>query len=258
MTDLTRLERFEARTDWPLAIVAFAFLALYSVRVLAKPQPAAAQAIDIALVAIYFVFLLDYLARLWLAQPRGSWFVKHLWELPILLLPFLRPLRLVSLAVVVSSFQQAVGRTFRGKVIIYTVCGAVAIVYAAALAILDVEGNHPELNPEIDTLEDALWWAATTVTTVGYGDIKPVTSQGRLVAVALMIGGITLVGLVTATLASWIVQRVADEDDADQAATRAEIEQLRQEILRLRAADGDAGQSVGGTRETRETREGSG
>jgi voltage-gated potassium channel len=57
--------------------------------------------------------------------------------------------------------------------------------------------------------------------------------MGRLVAVALMIGGITLVGVVTATLASWIVQRVAEEDTANEAATRAQIEELRGDIQRL-------------------------
>jgi voltage-gated potassium channel len=57
--------------------------------------------------------------------------------------------------------------------------------------------------------------------------------MGRVVAVALMVGGITLVGTVTATLASWIVQRVAEEDTANEAATRAQIEELREEIRRL-------------------------
>ena len=75
-----------------------------------------------------------------------------------------------------------------------------------------------------------MWWAITTVTTVGYGDLSPTTTMGRAVAVALMIGGITLVGTVTATLASWIVQRVAEEDTAAAAATSAQIEQLRQEM----------------------------
>ena len=105
------------------------------------------------------------------------------------------------------------------------------MVYAAALAILDVEGNNPDA--KIRTLGDALWWASTTVTTVGYGDLHPVTGPGRLVAVALMVGGITLLGLVTATLASWIVERVAEEDTANEAATRAQIEELREEIRRL-------------------------
>ena len=70
-------------------------------------------------------------------------FVQHLWELPIIVLPFLRPLRLLSLAVVVKMLQRALGHTIRGRVIIYTVCGAVTIVYAASLAILEAERDHP-------------------------------------------------------------------------------------------------------------------
>ena len=167
----TRLERYEQRTEWPLAAVALTFLGLYSVRVLAQPRGGAAEAIEDALIALYCVFVVDYLARLWLAQPRGNWFRRHLWELPILLLPFLRPLRLLSLAVVINALQSAIGHTIRGRVIVYTVCGAVPIVYAASLAILDVERGQPE--SEIHTFGDALWWAMTTVTTVGYGDLRP-------------------------------------------------------------------------------------
>ena len=231
MTEPSRLDGYDRRTDWPLAVVALTFLGLYSVRVLQQPQGGFAKAIDVALLAVYCIFVLDYLARLYLAQARGRWFLTHLWELPVILLPFFRPLRLLSLAVVVTSLQQAVGHTIRGRVIDYTACGASIVVYAAALAILDVEGNNPDA--KIRTLGDALWWASTTVTTVGYGDLHPVTGPGRLVAVALMVGGITLLGLVTATLASWIVERVAEEDTANEAATRAQIEELREEIRRL-------------------------
>jgi voltage-gated potassium channel len=103
------------------------------------------------------------------------------------------------------------------------------MIYAASLAILDIERHVP--GAHITSFGDALWWSITTVTTVGYGDLTPVTGGGRVVAVA--IGGISLVGVVTATLASWIVQRVAEEDTTNQAATRAQIEELREEIQRL-------------------------
>jgi voltage-gated potassium channel len=237
MTEPSRLERYERRSEWSLAAVALTFLGLYSVRVLLRPLGGAAEAVDVALIAIYCVFVVDFIARCYLADPRGKWFLRHLWELPVILLPFLRPLRLLSLVVVVKTLQHAVGRTIRGRVIVYTACGAVAIVYAASLAILDVERDHPE--SDINTLGDALWWASTTVTTVGYGDLHPVTGMGRLVAVTLMVGGITLLGIITATMASWIVQRVSEEDTANQAATRAQIEELREEIRRL-AGDGPA------------------
>ncbi|MGZ6777924.1 MAG: potassium channel family protein [Mycobacterium sp.] len=231
MIPQSRLERYERRTEWPLAAVALLFLGLYSVRVLGQPRGVAFIAVHIALFTVYLAFVIDYGARLYLAQPRGRWFIRHLWELPIIVLPFFRPLRLLSLAAVVKTLEHAVGDTIRGRVVLYTAVGAVSIVYASSLAILDAERGQPHAN--INTFGDALWWAMTTVTTVGYGDLTPVTGTGRIVAVALMIGGITLLGTVTATLASWIVQRVSEEDTASHTATAVEIDALREEIRRL-------------------------
>lgn len=80
-----------------------------------------------------------------------------------------------------------------------------------------------------------MWWAVATLTTVGYGDYVPVTTTGRIIAVLLMIGGISLIGVVTATVAHWIIAEVTKDDSAQQAATVAHIETLREEIVRLRA-----------------------
>lgn len=82
---------------------------------------------------------------------------------------------------------------------------------------------------------DAIWWAFVTITTVGYGDLYPGTATGRAVAVALMVGGIALIGVVTATLASWIVERVAEESSPARAATEEQVGQLRQEVAELEA-----------------------
>jgi voltage-gated potassium channel len=60
--------------------------------------------------------------------------------------------------------------------------------------------------------------------------MSPVSLTGRCVAVALMLGGIALLGTVTATLASWIVQRVAEEDIAGQAATAQQVEALVKQV----------------------------
>jgi voltage-gated potassium channel len=85
----------------------------------------------------------------------------------------------------------------------------------------------------INSFGKALWWSITTVTTVGYGDVYPVTNTGRVIAVLLMIGGISLVGVVTAALASWIIERVTEEESVMQAATVAHVEELRNEIRAL-------------------------
>lgn len=227
----SRAQRWERHTEWPLAAVAVVFLAVYSVQVLARPPEHIAHVLNAINAALYLAFVVDYLARLALAEGRTRWFFRHLFDLAIVVLPFLRPLRLLRLVILFKALHRAAGDAIRGRVIIYTVCASVLLIYVASLAVLEAERSDPR--SDITTFGRALWWAITTVTTVGYGDLSPVTVAGRLVAVLLMIGGISLVGVVTATLASWIVQRVSEEDDANRAATAAQIEELRTEIRRL-------------------------
>lgn len=80
---------------------------------------------------------------------------------------------------------------------------AVLMLIFSSLAILQVE-NEPTSN--IRSAEDALWWAFVTITTVGYGDKYPVTTEGRMIAVALMCVGVGLFGTFTAFVASWFVE----------------------------------------------------
>ena len=223
-----RLQRWEKRTEWPLAIVAVTFLVLFSVQVLANPQGRADSALETILYATWAIFAIDYFVRLGLATDRGRWFRRHLIDLAVVLLPFLRPLRLLRLLVLFGAMQKAIGGAIRGRVLIYVAFSSVLLIYVAALASLDEERGQP--GSRINNFGDAVWWAITTVTTVGYGDVSPVTTPGKIIAVFLMIGGISLVGLVTATLASWIIQQVADEDTAKQAVTAAEIEALRADM----------------------------
>jgi voltage-gated potassium channel len=107
----------------------------------------------------------------------------------------------------------------------------------AALAMLDAERDAPNAN--ITSIGDALWWAVTTITTVGYGDRYPTTTEGRVIALGLMLAGIALLGVVTATFASWLIERVSSENAADQAATVAHIDALMAEIKALRAEQRD-------------------
>jgi voltage-gated potassium channel len=261
MIRLPTLQRWEKRTEWPLAAVAACFLAVYSVQVLDRPHGDFERTLSLVTTVSYVVFVIDYLARLSLAPQRGRWFVRHLFDLAIVALPLLRPLRLVRLVLLVMALQKAVGGAVRGRVVMYTATSAVLLVYVASLAVLEAERGRPRAS--ITDFGDALWWAVTTVTTVGYGDYTPVTPTGRVIAAVLMMGGISLLGVVTATLASWIVQRVAEEDTANQAATRAQLEELRAEIRllaevvvaqRARNDDGATPEAVGfagsGTAET--------
>jgi voltage-gated potassium channel len=75
----------------------------------------------------------------------------------------------------------------------------------------------------------------TTVTTVGYGDRYPVTTEGRFIAGGLMLAGVALLGIVTASLASWLIDRVREVEEEAQAATRADVAALTAEVRALRA-----------------------
>jgi voltage-gated potassium channel len=108
----------------------------------------------------------------------------------------------------------------------------VLLVFTSSLAVLDAERG--QRGATIESFGDALWWSITTITTVGYGDERPVTAEGRFVAAGLMIGGIALLGTVTASIASWLVDRVRETEETARAATQADMEALRAEIRELR------------------------
>ncbi|MBY6412888.1 two pore domain potassium channel family protein [Rhodococcus sp. BP-252] len=226
-------ERWERFTEWPFAGAALTFLAIYSWTVLSQPVGAGAQVAEYAVLAIWAVFGLDYLVRLALAQRRTRWFALHLHELAIVVLPVLRPLRLLRPLTLVSFLQRSVGGALRGRVVTYAVTGTLLLVWVAALAMLDAERSSP--TADIRTSPDDLWWAVATVTTVGYGDYAPTTGTGRCITVGLMVAGIALLGVLTATLASWLVQKVAEQDEANQTVTQHQVAELTEQITALRA-----------------------
>lgn len=227
------LERWRHLTEWPLTAAAAVFLVAYAWEVIANlhgPQLVVAESI---IWATWFVFLLDYAVCLALAPHRWRWFYTHLFDLAIVVLPMLRPLRLLRLVTILAILQRSAGTAFRGRVLVYVAGAGSLLVFTAALAALDAERGAPHAH--IETFPQAVWWAFETISTVGYGDYTPVTEVGRLVAVGLMIGGIATLGIVTATLASWIVDRVAQTEIDTRSATRGQIRELSAQVAELKA-----------------------
>ncbi len=226
--------RWQKLTEWPLAIVAAVFLAFYAWEIIADLHGAADDVAEVVIWITWVIFIIDYLVNLALAEQRWRWFSRHLFDLVVVVLPMLRPLRLLRLVTLLTILNRTAGAAFRGRVVIYVAGAATLLVFVAALAVLDAERSVPDAN--ITSFGEALWWAFVTVTTVGYGDYAPISFEGRLIAVGLMLGGIALLGVVTATIASWIVEKVAQREDDDRAATRRDMRALAAQIAQLQTA----------------------
>jgi voltage-gated potassium channel len=226
-------QRWIKRTEWPLALAGVAFVICYAVEVLVQPGGAPKDLLEAVIFITWLAFVIDYLVRLALAEDRPRWFLRHLADLLIVALPVLRPLRLLRLLAVLAVLHRVAGQAIRGRVLAYTVFACLMLIFVASLAILDTEREHDQAT--IRTFGDALWWSITTVTTIGYGDYSPTTLTGRMIAVGLMIGGISLIGVVTASIATWIVERVNETDEANLAATKRQIDALHDEVRELRA-----------------------
>ncbi len=163
---------------------------------------------------VWGAFVVDLVVRLALAEDRLAYARRHWYDVALVAVPLLRPLRLLRLLALARILSRSATRSLAGRVTLYVLGTAVVAVGLGSLAVLDAERSAPEAN--ITSFGDALWWSATTVTTVGYGDRFPVTTEGRLVAVVLMLLGIAVVSSVTAAVASWFLSQVGvDTGDGD-------------------------------------------
>ncbi|MGJ9423480.1 potassium channel family protein [Aeromicrobium sp. CF3.5] len=227
-----RVERWEKASEIPLTISTLLFLGAYAWPIL---DPDLNRAWDNACETVVWVtwvmVFVDLAARVLLARHRWKFIREHPLDVAVVVLPILRPLRLLRLVTLLSVLNRYAGSSMRGKVGLYLVSSVSLIVFVSAVAILDVErgGDGP-----IQSFGDAVWWAMTTITTVGYGDMYPVTTAGRFIAGGLMFAGIATLGVVTASFASWLIERVAESDEETEAATRRDIAALTAEIRTLR------------------------
>ena len=150
--------------------------------------------------AVWGVFATEFLVRLSLASDRRSYLRSHWVDALLVAVPCLWPLRLLRVAIIALRIGVGIGHALSiERMLIYAT--TLAVVCACAARIVE-----PETFP---TLTDALWWALVTMSTVGYGAISPATDTGKAVAVPLLIGGITVFGVLTANLASVMVREQA-------------------------------------------------
>lgn len=208
----SRLAHWEQRTEVPLFAASLLFLAGYAVRVLAPRE--AQPWHDIALILVWStwpLFLADYVKRLRLSGLGARFVHVHWLDTVVLLLPLLRPLRMVKVYSAIEQRRKQARLNLYARVMTYAGLSAALLGFSAALAVYHLEHRAP--GASIRTFGDAVWWACETLTTVGYGDTAPVTPWGRTIAVGLMACGLALLGAVTGSFSSWLIQVFTREDE---------------------------------------------
>ncbi|MER5177813.1 potassium channel family protein [Streptomyces sp. NPDC002896] len=218
----SRQARWEQRTEIPLGVASLAYLAAYAVWVLGESLPEDWRDACLAVtMASWALFVVDY-AVLWRMSGQGLRFVRKHWlDTIVLLLPLLRPLRFVRLYEAMQRRRHEPRLAVYARVMAYASMSVVLLGFTGALAVYHAE--HTAAGASIRTFGEAVWWTCSTLATVGYGDVVPVTPMGRLVAVGLMCCGLALLAAVTGSFSSWLIQVFTREDQARARGTEARV-----------------------------------
>jgi len=233
--------------NYELFVLALVMLSLvnWTLIVFGRLAPAQVQVVWIVNAGLSVFLLLDFAWRLWRHPhrwrwlgPRGGWLLL-LGSLP---LPFAGALRLIWAWLALRLLRRSDYREMRNIVVrrraqstlLSAVLAAIVMLEVGALLILDAERASTQAN--IITGIDALWWNIVTLATVGYGDKYPVTTNGRVIGVIVIVVGVGLFSALTSFLAQWFIRPRA-ADNQPQGATSTEIQNLNRLSVLLRTYD---------------------
>ncbi len=225
------LKRFERIAEMPLLLLSLAFLALLVVIESGAVTAEVSAILDGILWIIWGIFAVELVIKVYLAPDRAQYLRQNWLELLIVAIPFLRPLRILRILIIVARLWRQSRRALRQRLPVFIGMTSLSVVLIASTLMFVAEQGA---GGPIATFADAVWWSLTTITTVGYGDTYPVTAFGRGVAVFLMIAGISLFGLLTANIAALFVEEETTQSTqselADIARRLERIERLLEKI----------------------------
>jgi len=224
-------------------------LSLYAIAVLAAEvaihlDPQVRSVLNYADYAVCFLFAGDFTLSLWHAPNRSKYLVTWGWLDLLSSVPVVSVARWGRLARVARVFRvlRGVRATKEITAVVIKQRARHTFLAASLLALLlvvvcSIAELHFETTRDanIHTAEDAVWWAFTTITTVGYGDRYPVTPEGRFVAVVLMCAGVGLFGTLSGFLAAWFLGD-GERGTNELADLRSEVAALRK-LIEQRLAD---------------------
>jgi voltage-gated potassium channel len=214
-----------------LQVLGIVFLAGYAWPIInPNLSPALHSLCNWTLFIIWIFFAIDYFARLSIAKDKKMFVRKNLLDLAAVALPFLPLLRAIRALAAVTVLSRRNRGSRSQQVTTSVVTLAFATWFVAGLAVTEAERHVDGAN--IKGVGDGWWWAITTMATVGYGDTYPVSPQGRIVGMSLMIMGVALLGTITASIASNF-NMTNNEDLADGKSSATDLDALKKRIAEL-------------------------
>jgi voltage-gated potassium channel len=205
------VDRIEQTLKYPMALLGTAWLVI-AVIVLSTDLSGSASILLVgSLFVLWAILLVEYLVRLTVTPDRRGYLKRRWVEPATVLVPPLQGWHLVGIekmSLIVHEGELRVETILKHHGLFRVLIAAGATLFLGAWLVLLFEKNAKGSN--IHDYADALWWAVVTVTTVGYGDRYPVSGGGRAVAVVLMLVGIGLIGVLTATVASVFIKEHSD------------------------------------------------
>jgi len=223
------IERHEVAWELAFGLIAIVFVAL---GFLIDQAPEATQpGLEIIELALTSLFVLEFVTRLVAAHDRRQYLRGHWIDLVALAPPVraARVLRLLRLLRLVRSFagiyraSMHVGGLARHRGFAWLIVAWLAVMVICSIALYAAEHG---INKAIDSPFDALWWGVVTLSTVGYGDVYPITPEGKLAAMVLMLLGIGLFSAITATATSYLISTGRPPDDSKAGRVVDELERL--------------------------------
>ena len=205
------VDGIEQVTKYPMAVLGIAWMVVAIVILTTDVNGSASILLVGILFALWTIVLVEYLVRL-VVTPDRLGYLKRRWVEPAtVLVPPLQGWHFVGIEKMSLLFHEGelrVEAILKHHSLFRVLIAAAATLFLGAWLVLLFEENAKGSN--IHDYADALWWAIVTVTTVGYGDRFPATGGGRTVAVILMLVGIGLIGVLTATVASVFIKEHTD------------------------------------------------
>jgi voltage-gated potassium channel len=244
------LERFERQSAWPMLVLSVAIIPLLVIPLAVDLSPTTESTFFAIDWLVWAAFAIEYGIRLYLAPNKGRFMKTNLIDLVVVVVPFLRTLRIARSARMLRLLRAGRVTTFllRGIKAVrnvlthhklhYTLLVVLGVTVGAGLIVAELERGIA--GSTISSYADGLWWAVTTVTTTGYGDLVPVTPAGRAMAVVLMLVGVGMFGFLAASLASFLIeggpQEEATPEDVGLADITTRLERIEGRLDELAAA----------------------